>query len=109
MKWLLKYVNSTIDYGLIYKYKTNHLILKGFVDSDFAGDKDKRRFTSSYMMTLDGNCISWKSQLQPVVALSSTEAEYIAGTECFKEAIWLQGVLKELKVLKGSTTIYSDS
>ncbi|KAL0423112.1 UNVERIFIED_CONTAM: Retrovirus-related Pol polyprotein from transposon TNT 1-94 [Sesamum radiatum] len=37
--------------------------------------------------------LSWKSQLQNIVALSTTEAEYIATTEAFKEAIWLKGVL----------------
>ena len=58
MKWVLKYVNSTVNYGLIYKYTSNHLVLEGFVDSDFAGDRDRRRSTSAYMMTLDGNCIS---------------------------------------------------
>ncbi|KAL0310870.1 UNVERIFIED_CONTAM: Retrovirus-related Pol polyprotein from transposon TNT 1-94 [Sesamum angustifolium] len=35
--------------------------------------------------------LSWKSQLQNIVALSTTEAEYIATTEAFKEAIWLKG------------------
>jgi len=58
MKWVLKYVNSIVNYGLIYKYTSNHLVLEGFVDSDFAGDRDRRRSTSAYMMTLDGNCIS---------------------------------------------------
>ncbi|TXG46818.1 hypothetical protein EZV62_026112 [Acer yangbiense] len=41
-------------------------------------------------------CVSWKSQLQSVVALSTTEAEYIAETEAVKEAIWLQGLLNEI-------------
>ncbi|KAL0376665.1 UNVERIFIED_CONTAM: Retrovirus-related Pol polyprotein from transposon TNT 1-94 [Sesamum calycinum] len=53
--------------------------------------RDNRKSTTSYVFTLCGACISWKSQLQNIVALSTTEAEYIATTEAFKEAIWLEG------------------
>ncbi|KAI5650754.1 hypothetical protein M9H77_36759 [Catharanthus roseus] len=74
--WLLRYINGTLDLGLHY-HNWSDFELIGFVDLDFAGDKD-------------GNCISWKSQLQPVVSLSTTEAEYITATEVIKEAIWLQ-------------------
>lgn len=51
---------------------------------------------------------SW-SQLQPVVALSTTEAEYMSATEAIKEGIWIQGLLKELKLLKKKVTLYSDN
>ncbi|KAI5674225.1 hypothetical protein M9H77_14589 [Catharanthus roseus] len=90
LKWLLRYLNGTLDWGLHYHNWSDFELIR-FVDSDFAGDKDGRRSTTSYFFTLAGNCISWKSQLQPVVALSTTEAEYIAATEAIKEAILLQG------------------
>ncbi|KAI5682579.1 hypothetical protein M9H77_03807 [Catharanthus roseus] len=89
LKWLLRYLNETLDRGLHY-HNWSDFELIGFVDYDFAGDKDGRKSTTSYFFTLAGNCISWKSQLQPVVALSTTEAEYITATEAIKEAIWLQ-------------------
>ncbi|KAI5678672.1 hypothetical protein M9H77_09622 [Catharanthus roseus] len=75
--WLLRYLNGTLDRGVHYHNWSNFELIR-FVVSDFAGDKD-------------GNCILWKSQLQPVVALLTTEAEYIAATEGIKEDIWLQG------------------
>ncbi|KAK4408088.1 Retrovirus-related Pol polyprotein from transposon TNT 1-94 [Sesamum angolense] len=65
--------------------------LMGYVDSNYANDRDSRRSTTSYVFTLCGACISWKYQLQNIVALSTTEAEYIAITEAFKEALWLEG------------------
>ncbi|KAL0292258.1 UNVERIFIED_CONTAM: Secreted RxLR effector protein [Sesamum calycinum] len=65
--------------------------LVGYVDSNYANDRDNRRSTTSYVFTLCGACISWKSQLQNIVALSTTEAEYITITEAFKEALWLEG------------------
>ena len=46
--------------------------------------------------TFTGGPISWKSTLQSTVALSTTEAEYMAITEVVKEAIWLQGLLENL-------------
>ncbi|XP_031259537.1 secreted RxLR effector protein 161-like [Pistacia vera] len=87
LKWVLKYVNGSLNVGLEYCKMTASLELVGFVDSDFAGDKDTRKSTTAYYFTLGGNCISWKSQLQPIVVLSSTEAEYVAVTNVFKEAI----------------------
>ncbi|KAI5665123.1 hypothetical protein M9H77_24446 [Catharanthus roseus] len=75
--WLLRYLNGTLDRGLHYHNWSDFELIE-FVDSDFAGDKD-------------GNCMSWKSQLQPIVALSTVEAEHIVATEAIKEAIWLQG------------------
>ena len=84
--------------GLVFERGGDKVKVEGYVDSDFVGDKDSRKSTSAYFFTIYGNCISWKSQLQPVVALSTTEAEYIATTEGIKEGIWLQGLLQELKV-----------
>lgn len=45
--------------------------------SDFAGDKDKRKLTSFYFLSHGKNCITLKSQLQFLVTLTSTEAEYV--------------------------------
>ncbi|XP_031267467.1 secreted RxLR effector protein 161-like [Pistacia vera] len=109
LKWVIKHINSTLWVGLEYGKRVTSLDLVGFVDSDFAGDKDTRKSTTSYYFTLGGNCISWKSQLQPIVAFSSTEAEYIAIADVFKEAVWLKGILSEPNLTNGKVTIYSDS
>lgn len=74
--------------------------LKDFVDADYAGDRDNRKSTSSYVFTLSSSCISWKSRLQHIVALSTTESEYIATTKAIKEALWLRGLLHELLCFK---------
>ena len=95
--------------GLVYKGGKEVVELIGYVDADYAGDRDKRRLTTAYVFTLCGCCVSWKSQLQPIVALSTTEAEYIAATEAAKEAIWLKGLLTELQVLRQDVILYSDS
>ena len=73
-------------------------IVVSYVDSDFAGSLDTRRSLTGYVFKLLGNTVSWKANLQPVVALSTTEAEYIALTEAIKEALWLKGLVSELLV-----------
>ncbi|CAN0917931.1 Retrovirus-related Pol polyprotein from transposon TNT 1-94, partial [Linum grandiflorum] len=50
-----------------------------------AGDFDSRKSTSGYVFTFSGGAISWQSKLQKCVALSTTEAEYIAAVEAGKE------------------------
>ena len=61
------------------------------------------------MKCVTHHCVSWKSQLQSIVALSTIEVEYIAVTEAIKEAIWLQGLLREINVFKGKAVIFTDS
>ena len=109
LKWLLRYLKGTWDHGLVYEKTKQEVHLTGFVDADYASNKDNRRSTTAYMFMLNDSCICWKAQLQSVVALSTTEAEFMATTEAFKEAVWLQGILQELRQMRDKTTIFSDS
>lgn len=96
MKCLLRYLKGSTDIGLVFEHCPNGVILEGFVNLDFVRDKVKRRSTLAYMFTVCKRYVSWKAKLQPVVALSSKEAKFIATIETTKEAIWLKGLLKEL-------------
>ena len=64
---------------------------------------------SGYVFTFGENTISWKSSLQHVVALSSTEAEYAALTEAIKEGLWLRGFVSELGFEPKTVEINCDS
>ena len=110
VKWILRYLKGTSDHGILFR-KVNGATCEvaGFVDSDFAGDIDKRRFITGFVFTMSGGAISWKASLQSVVALSTTEAQYIALTEAVKEAIWLRGLISELGFKQKTVTISSDS
>ncbi|KAL4271878.1 hypothetical protein GQ457_13G029750 [Hibiscus cannabinus] len=81
----------------------------GYVDSDYAGDLDKRRSTTGYLFTLAKAPVSWRSTLQSTVALSTTEAEYMAVSEAVKEAIWLNGLMEDLGVVQSHISLYCDS
>ncbi|KAL5543222.1 hypothetical protein UlMin_010932 [Ulmus minor] len=81
----------------------------GYVDADYAGDLDKRRSLTGYVFTLFGCTVSWKAQLQPVVAFSTTETEYIAATEGVKEAMWLKGLVSELECMHDKVEVFCDN
>ena len=97
VKWIMRYLKGTLDHGLMYG-KSKHEVceVRGYVDSDFAGEFDRRKSISGYLFMLDNCLISWKATLQHILALSSTEAEFIAATEAAKESMWLKGLLNEL-------------
>ncbi|CAM8906112.1 unnamed protein product [Rhodiola kirilowii] len=97
MKYVLKYIAGTQNLGLVYKKYETKIKLKGYVDSDYASNKDTRKSTTALYFTWAGNCISWKSQQQSIVTLSSTKVEYIVAVEAIKEAMWLQGILGEIQ------------
>lgn len=61
-KWVLRYLKGSEHKCLKYS-KHDDFVLKGYCDSDFANDLDKRRSTTSYVFTMRGNTISWKSRL----------------------------------------------
>ncbi|KAH9754460.1 hypothetical protein KPL71_015451 [Citrus sinensis] len=110
VKWVMRYLRGTTEYGLLYGGTGNkENILVGYVDSDFAGDLDKRRSLTGYLFTLGGCTVNWKATLQNVVALSTTEAEYTAAAEALKEAIWLKGMIIELGAEQDSVEVYCDS
>lgn len=109
MKHLLRYLKGTTDVGLMYCKRGSSILVEGYVDSNYAWDKDTKKSTTAYQFLINGNCVSWKSQLQHVVTLSTAEAEYIAATEGVKEGIWIQGLLRELHEFQGTTTLFSNS
>ncbi|KAH9780178.1 hypothetical protein KPL71_007988 [Citrus sinensis] len=110
VKWLLRYMSGTANHGILYGGSDNNSYkVSGFVDSDFAADLDKRRSITGYVFILNGGAASWKASLQLVVALSTTEAEYIALTEAVKEAKWLSGLVSEFGLKQDSVCIGCDS
>ena len=110
VKWILRYILNTGDVGLKFEKDENlGQCVVGYVDSDYAGDLDRRRSTTGYVFTLAKAPVSWRSTLQSTVALSTTEAEYMAVTEAAKEAIWLQGLLEDLGVVQKQVNVFCDS
>ncbi len=107
MKWILRYLRGTTEKCLT--FRKDELKLEGYVDSDFVREVDHRRSTTGYVFTLGNTAISWVSQLQKIVTISTTEAKYVDVTKVSKELIWLQGLLTELRFEQEMNVLHSDS
>ena len=94
VKQLLNYVRSTA--GLRITYGTESARLIGYSDADQAADKSDRKSHLGNVFTFAGGPISWQSKKQKSVAISTTDAEYMALSECSRQAIWLPRLFKDL-------------
>lgn len=81
----------------------------GYADADWGADIDQRRSFTGYVFKLANTPISWMSRKQKSVAMSSTEAEYVALSEAAKEAVHLSMFLLEIMGQQSATTIYNDN
>ena len=106
LKGVLLYLKGTASTAITFGGPSSDLTLRGYCDSDYAGspNEEQRRSTSGYVFTLAGAPISWFSKLQQTTTLSSTEAEYVAITECVREVILLRNILSQLGFPQPSPT-----
>lgn len=108
-KRILRYVKGTVKFGIAYK-KGGDEELVGYADSDYAGDLDDRKSTSGFVFMLGNGAVSWASKKQPVVTLSTTEAEFIAAAYCACQGVWMRRVLERVGHIQCKcTTIYCDN
>ncbi|MCO5579842.1 hypothetical protein L7F22_033704 [Adiantum nelumboides] len=107
VKGIMRYLKHTKSIPIC--YGSHDLSVRGYTDSDYAGDLDKRRSTSGYVFTLVGGAISWRSQLQDCITQSTTEAEYVAANEACKEDIWLGRLVADLGIKVDMPELYCDS
>ena len=103
-----RYLVGTHDYKLVYTQEEDKGLVT-YTDSDWAADKIWRCFITGYFFKLSNGIILWRSHIQKTVALSSTEAEYMAISDCSQQAIWIKTLIKELGIKIGSILIYGDN
>ncbi|KAI4353150.1 hypothetical protein L6164_002120 [Bauhinia variegata] len=84
-------------------------VLHGYTNSNLAGDVDTRKSTSSYLVNFAREVVAWQSKLQKCVALSTTEAKFIATTEACKELLWMKKFICELGFTQKRYILYCDS
>jgi hypothetical protein len=97
VKHLFRYIKGSLDFKLIYgPTPSSSPLFTTFSDADHGGCKDTGRSTGAYLVMMGGGPVSWKSKLQPTVSQSTTEAEFIAGSEAGRELVWIRTLLGEL-------------
>ena len=93
---ILRYIKGTLDYGLqLYKSPISSLL--SYTNANWGGCPDTRRSTSGYCVFLGDNLISWSAKRQPIVSISSVEAEYRGVANVVSETCWAHNLLLELR------------
>ena len=96
-KHVLRYLKGSIDQGLKFQKSSNALQLSGYCDSDWGASEDRRSISGyGFQLSEAGPLISWKSQKQKSVALSTCEAEYMALATATQEARFLRQLFADM-------------
>jgi len=107
-KRVLRYLKGTKTWRLKLGGKTP--TIAAFTDSDWGSHRDDRRSIGAYLIKIGDGVVSWKSKKQPCVALSSTEAEYMALCQASKGSVWMADFLKSLGVMvQGPMVVNADN
>lgn len=109
-KRILRYVKGTMEYGLIYAKGSRNYLLCGYSDSDMASNVVDRRSIGGMAFYLNESLITWVSQRQRCVELSSCEVEFMAATAAACQGVWLRNLLGQITDMKlGAVTIFIDN
>lgn len=107
-KRILRYLAGTIDYCLCFN-KSGNCHITAYTDADWANDIIDRKSYTGFVIKLGNNTINWESRKQRCVALSSTEAEYLAISDVCKDICFIKSFLSEIVSSKIETKIYNDN
>ncbi|GKB03244.1 putative ribonuclease H-like domain-containing protein [Tanacetum coccineum] len=108
VKRIFRYLKHQPKLGLWYP-KDYPFHLEAFSDSDYAGDNHDRRSTSGGCQYLGRRLVSWQCKKQTIVAISSTEAEYVAAASCCGQVLWMQNQLFDYGFNFMNTDIHIDN
>jgi hypothetical protein len=107
---VFKYLAGTKDLALCYGPGQDGTSLQLFSDADYAGDVDSAHSTSGHTVFIGQSLVNWSSRRQPVVAKSTTEAEYIAANEAGSDGVWFRNFMSELGFPQlGATPLWLDN
>jgi hypothetical protein len=96
-KHLFRYLRGSIDYHLTYAPdSSSSQLFTTYSDADHGGNPDNGRSTSAYVVKMGTGAVSWMSRLQSIVALSTTEAEFISAVSAGQEIVWMRSFLGKL-------------
>ena len=106
---VFRYLSGTKDQKLVLGGFNSNLV--GYSDADWAS-QNHRHSISGFAFFIGDGVVSWSSKKQPIITLSSTEAEYVALTHSSKDIIWIHKLLTEFSLIFPftiPTTLYCDN
>jgi hypothetical protein len=109
VKRIFRYLQGTRDCGITYRPNVNPGLLNCYSDADHGGDQETGRSTSGVACIYAGGALSWLSQRQASVAISTTEAEVVAASEAARECVWLKRLLTEIGGLQQVPLLHVDN
>ena len=113
VKRIIRFVKRTASTALVLGQRTTdipHSIVTGYFDNAYMDNATDRHSTMGYIFFYSGSCVSWASKKQQTIALSTTEAEYLAGTEATKESMWIVAFLADISTpVTTPTRLYRDN
>ncbi|KAJ1304115.1 hypothetical protein OPQ81_008517 [Rhizoctonia solani] len=109
VKHVFRYLQGTRDLGITYSH-LKPVDLVGYVDADYAGDKNSSRSMTGWAFLVAGGTVAWSLHKQETISLSSPEAEYVAIASAARELVWIRQFLSELGFSPdGPTTMLTDN
>ncbi|GJR61533.1 putative ribonuclease H-like domain-containing protein [Tanacetum coccineum] len=108
VKRIFRYLKGQPKLGLWYP-KDSPFVLEAYTDSDYAGASLDRKSTTGGCQFLRRRLISWQCKKQTVVANSTTEAEYVAASNCCGQVLWIQNQLLDYGYNFMNTKIFIDN
>ena len=93
----MAYIKKTIIYRITYHHRVS-LQPVGFVNSNYANDKNTQRSTNGHIFFVRGGPVSWSTKRQEMVAMSMTETEYVAVSRAVQQAMWLSSFFDKVSL-----------
>ncbi|GJR61293.1 hypothetical protein Tco_1503455 [Tanacetum coccineum] len=108
LKRVFRYLRGTINCDLWYP-KDTAMELTAYADADHAGCQDTRRSASGSAQFLRDKLVSWSTKKQKSIAISTTEAEYIAMSGCYAQILWMRSQLTDYGFVFNKIPLYCDN
>jgi hypothetical protein len=107
---VLRYVRGSVGLGLVFRAGEGVNVPAVYCDASYASDPNSRRSTTGFAILLNGAVVAWGSKLQTGVALSATEAEYVAVGYACKVVVYVRRLLGDLGIdVRAPTVVFEDN